>query len=524
MGAFYSPGRQEQRHRNERRESALRAFEAGASRVRKVEETDRSRHERTWPGNSCSRTLSRVSPSLRPALGSLAVLVLSACAEAPEQERPAPVLLLAVDGFEWDLALPLLRAGQLPHLAALMERGSYGELETLEPTLSPVIWTTVATGKGLAQHGIDHFVRESDVPGAAPRLLTNADRRTKAIWNIASDAGRRVAAVGWWMTYPVERVNGVMVAQTNSLEHLFDPSGRHVAKGGLVDGVSRQVFPPARHDELLAILAEVDASLDTRLERDFGSFRHALPPLEEKLWTNCRWSLRADLTYLEIAKLLLDEPDPYDLVAVYLGATDVVGHRFYRYHAPELYGVRPAQEQLADLGGVLEHAYMFLDSALGELVERAEPGTRVLLVSDHGMQPVGRTNRFRAEDPAPALNSAHHLDAPPGVFVAAGADLLRRGSATRLARLEREELASSGSVFDLAPTVLALLDVPVGEDFEGRVLTQWIEPAFLDLHPPRSVPSHDTAEWLGARRALRGRGPDAAERLQQLEDLGYIGD
>ena len=59
-------------------------------------------------------------------------------------------------------------------------------------------------------------------------LFDNTDRRTKAIWNMASEAGLRVAVVGWWMTFPVEPVNGVMVAQTNTTDQLRIAHGRHV--------------------------------------------------------------------------------------------------------------------------------------------------------------------------------------------------------------------------------------------------------------------------------------------------------
>jgi len=95
----------------------------------------------------------------------------------------------------------MVRDGELPHLRSLMERGVYGKLETLEPTVSPVIWTTIATGKRHEQHGIHDFVRPSDGT-EAQRLYSRLDRRVGAFWNFLSDAGQRVHVVGWFVTYP----------------------------------------------------------------------------------------------------------------------------------------------------------------------------------------------------------------------------------------------------------------------------------------------------------------------------------
>ena len=78
----------------------------------------------------------------RRSVRSLPVLVLllalaAGCGGEPRSTHP--ILLVAVDGVEWDVALPLLRAGRLPNLRKLMERGRYGELESFQPTSSPII-------------------------------------------------------------------------------------------------------------------------------------------------------------------------------------------------------------------------------------------------------------------------------------------------------------------------------------------------------------------------------------------------
>ena len=78
----------------------------------------------------------------------------------------------------------MLRDGRLPNLEKLMARGQYGRLGSFRPTFSPIIWTSIATGKKAESHGILGFVTPED-DEVASRLYTNLDRKTKAIWNIA---------------------------------------------------------------------------------------------------------------------------------------------------------------------------------------------------------------------------------------------------------------------------------------------------------------------------------------------------
>ena len=263
-------------------------------------------------------------------------------------EMPLPTtvaVVFAADGFEWDILLPLVKAGKLPNLADLMERGCYGEIEMVTPTLSPVVWTTVATGKHHSKHGIHHFARFSRTGGPL-RLYNNRDRKTKAVWNILSDYGRSVSSIGWWMTYPVEAVNGVMVAQTNTIEQLDTRAGNHVWKGALRPGIPGQVFPSDRQEHVFEILRDVEAGLPSLPHTIFGEFRHTLPPLDARLRSNCQWSFRADASYLQIALKLLQENPETDLTLVYFGGPDVVGHRFWRYMQPDVFRHRPTAGEL----------------------------------------------------------------------------------------------------------------------------------------------------------------------------------
>ena len=433
----------------------------------------------------------------------------------------APIVLAAVDGMEWDVILPLLREGKLPVLARLMRQGSFGLLDSMLPTQSPVIWTSIATGKPPDQHGILGFLRPPDPDGGSARLYNNLDRRAKAIWNILAEHGRRPAVIGWWMTYPVEQFDGVMVAQTNTIDQLDTAEGRAVWKGRLVPGKPYQVHPPEWQEEVMAILARNDRGIERLAERTFGRAGSPRPLLAQRLWDNTLWALRADATYLEIARRLAASAERLDLLAFYLGGPDVVGHRFWRYLQPELFEHRPTTQEIEDLGHLIPDYYQYVDRSIGEILAALASEATVLIVSDHGMHPANREQRFEADRPPADVKSGDHEDAPPGVLIAAGPGIAVSSLSRSLSVLRREDLPRLGSVHDVLPTLLALVGLPLAQDLPGRVL-----PRLLGAAPPERprITTYETPAWreARARQASAFNPGDDQERIEQLRSLGYI--
>ena len=68
------------------------------------------------------------------------------------------VLFVGWDAADWRAINPLMDAGKKPHLQRLVERGVMGNIATLHPVLSPMLWTSIATGKRPHQHGVLGFV------------------------------------------------------------------------------------------------------------------------------------------------------------------------------------------------------------------------------------------------------------------------------------------------------------------------------------------------------------------------------
>jgi predicted AlkP superfamily phosphohydrolase/phosphomutase len=90
------------------------------------------------------------------------------------------LLLVGWDAADWKLIDPLLAKGEMPHLARLLQQGVWGNLATIHPPLSPMVWTSIATGKRPGKHGIWGFT-EPTPDGLSVRPISNLGRKTKVL-------------------------------------------------------------------------------------------------------------------------------------------------------------------------------------------------------------------------------------------------------------------------------------------------------------------------------------------------------
>lgn len=421
----------------------------------------------------------RGTPAL--ALVTLAVLVLLALA-VPDARgeivcgaEARQVVLIGADGVDWRWLRPRLESGDLPSIAALVAGGASGELATFRPTESPLIWTSIATGLGPARHGITSFVDpESGVP------LTSNMRRVPALWNLLGDRGVRVAVAGWWVTWPAEAVNGWPVSS-------YVVPGNGTTKGTLVEGLEGQTYPPELIEELRPMVQpDLDAAqAEVRKLLHTTGFAGMEPEELAKRRYVASWVFGADRIYTDVIVHLAQRHAP-DLLVVYLSATDTVAHLFCEGRDP----------QAPVCQGMLSHAYARLDRAVERILAVARPDATVLLVSDHGFD----------------LERGHHgrgrLMGPPGIAVLKGPGV-RPGS----------ELAAA-SIYDVAPTVLALLGAPVPRDLRGRALLGAFERDAVASVRPRYGPP--TVAYARADAAVPIPAETDELMRERLRTLGYI--
>lgn len=412
----------------------------------------------------------------------LLVLALPSC--GPE-ERRRRVLLIGIDGASPRVAFPMMDEGRLPNLAAIAREGVRGRLRSVLPLYSPRIWNTIATGRPTEQHGIAAFVQKSET--GEKHLYLSGDRRVPALWNILSDQGRSVGVVNWWTTYPPERIDGVMVS-----DHFF-PEQIEMIKRTFEDERASHgalVHPESWQPRAQALLESSEAALAIG---DPFAGNGAMPH-----WVNrdvLSRQYRTDAEVTRVALGVIADHDP-DVMLVFLPGIDRVSHWLWGNLEPaEKYPetLRPSDGERVAGAAALRRYYEYTDELIGLLVADYSPEDLVVVISDHG---------FEAQVSLMLLTGGHDTPAAlDGVIFARGHGIARGLSPGRL------------SVFDVAPTVLAWLRIPVSRDMPGR-------PArFLGLEPAPRIASYDGLEVERIHDAASGREEDIVEHLRAL---GYL--
>ncbi len=399
------------------------------------------------------------------------------------------VLLVGWDAADWKVIDPLLERGEMPHLASIISSGVRGNIATLQPALSPMLWTSIATGKRPPTHGILGFT-EPTPDGLRIQPVTSLGRTTKAIWNILHQKGKSSIVTGWWPSHPAEPIRGAMVSDHFPLQ-TSDAPGAPLRKGSVW---------PEHLTQQLSDLRVHGAEVTGEMLRMFAPDYDRVDQSKDKSIHDLA-GLIAESMSLHGAATELMETVPWDFAAVYYVGLDHFSHRFMRYHA----GKAPKRDEHPEIfQDVVRNAYRYHDAMLGRLLQLAGPDCAVMVVSDHGFHSdVLLPDYIPAEAAGPAVEHR-----PFGIFC------------MRAPGVPAGERVYGATVLDVTPTLLHLFGLPVGRDMDGKVLLN----AFSERTPPRVIPSWDEVEGDDGRHPpeLRSATFDSGEALRQLVSLGYI--
>jgi len=397
------------------------------------------------------------------------------------------VLLIGIDGATLRVAVPLMQDGKLSNLAALAREGVSGPLRSTLPLYSPRIWNSIATGKKPSKHGIVAFARKDEE--GTPHLFLSSDRKTHALWNIASEAGLTVGVVNWWNTYPPERVRGVIVSD-HLLALEIERRQRITRSASVPRGAV--IFPESWHDRLAGLLEHHPPFTSTS---DPFTANYELPKWLARARSRLSRHFAEDGALVRIALEIEAGIDP-DLLMVFLPGIDRISHSLWGNLEPEhLYppGLRPTDSEREAGAAALKKYYEYTDELIGALMSRYGPNDLVMVVSDHG---------FEAGVAMLLLTGVHESEqAIDGIIFARGAGI-PRGAA-----------AGSVAITDVTPTILSWLRLPIAEDMDGN-------PAgFLQLPPTTTIATYDTAPI--ERTSVAPSGAEEAI-VDQLRGLGYV--
>jgi len=261
------------------------------------------------------------------------------------------VLVIGIDGGTLDLIRPWAEEGHLPSLARLMTEGAWGRLEsTLPPVTSPA-WPTFATGKNPGKHGVFDFIRPS---GGDFEMVNSTYIKARTLWQILSEAGRRVGVVNVPVTYPPQPVNGFVVSGM-----LSPHGGRFTYPEDLLDPYREELGP-----------YRIAPSVQYKPGEEEPFIEDLLDLVERR----GRYALR------------LMEDHPWDFLMVHFQATDVLQHAFWKFVDPT--HPRHDPEAARRFVPAMREVFHRMDGFIGRMIDRLDGETTVIVMSDHGFGPL----------------------------------------------------------------------------------------------------------------------------------------
>ena len=406
----------------------------------------------------------------------------SAASRVTVEDTGVNVVLVGLDGADWRVIRPMVHAGRLPAFEALMKEGASGPLESISDANSAVIWASMFSGQTPEVHALHDFYRIELPAMTSPGLYPVHRTFFKEFADLLDGVGlvRRTLVTRYAL-------------QAVPLWEILDHAGISI---GVVDGYlySFPAFKPVV-EESVFLAYGADAYARELGRRGAGDLELFVQPKD--LFRQVRDNLDgADFEWQSNTLLqLLKEREQPRFVNLYTHEPDSVQHQTWKWYEPWWYFGSAEDPQKAT---AIPQAHEDFDAFLGELRRQVGPETVIVVASDHGHVPTFVHKLY-----------TQHRHGPPGILLMAGGPV-------------RAEADLAGAcVYDLVPTLLYLLGLPVPEDGAGQVLLDALDPAFVAQHPVRTVPTY---EFLSPA-VDPGLGLDDERNRQELEklkSLGYI--
>ncbi|NVM20224.1 MAG: alkaline phosphatase family protein [Desulfobacterales bacterium] len=265
------------------------------------------------------------------------------------------VVVIGLDGGSFAVIDPLIKEGKLPNIARLIEEGVRGDLESTVPPVTGPAWASFMTGKSPGAHSLFDFVKR--VPNESARQIVNYNHiKSKTLWSILSEQGKKIGIINVPITYPPSEVSGFLIS------------------GMLTPSIQSQYTYPA--------------SLSQELEAKFGQYvldiwwQHYGPKRIKRFLqdlmdcTNKRGKIA----------LYLMESREWDLFMTVFIGMDRIQHALWNFLFPlDLRNLSPKEEEIRDL--IIEY-YQLVDSIIGKLVAAVDGNGNLVIMSDHGFGPL----------------------------------------------------------------------------------------------------------------------------------------
>lgn len=401
------------------------------------------------------------------------------------------LLVIGWDGADWKMINPLMDQGLMPNLEKLVNSGTIGNLATLDPPFSPMLWTSMATGKRPYTHGVMGF-NEPDEDGINIRPVLSLSRKCKAIWNILTQEKKNTHTVAWWPSHPAEPINGISISN-------FYQRAMH-SNAEQWDIAPQSVHPKSMEEDF--------AGLRIHPSELTGAHLFPFVPMLDKLSAEHMQDVQklrqilAENSTLHNAFTNIIRTQKWDFATVYFDGIDRICHDFMKYHPPKRAHI--PQDKFDIYKDIVKGMYQYHDMMLGRVMDLAGDDATIMIISDHGFQ----SDHLRPKNIPVEPAGIAYEHSPYGIFAIKGPGI------------KKDSLLHGASILDVTPTILQLFNLPIGQDMDGNPLLSIFENPSI----PKSIESWELIDGdAGMPTDQYDKDPDFAQKmLDQLADLGYI--
>ena len=239
----------------------------------------------------------------------------------------------------------------IPTLKRLQVAGERATLESSDPPITIPAWMCMATGRTPGQLGVYGFRHLRKGTYDKRWIASSSKIKEKTIWEVLSDNGLKSIIVGMPPTYPVKPFDG------------------HLISGFITPSVKNQfTYPPSLKDEILDKFGHYTFDVPFRIKDKAELFENLVTMTKDRH---------------EVLKYLITKKE-WDLFWFVEIGLDRAHHAFWKYFDPNHKDHEPGNEY----ENFISDYENLIDSNVNELISLVPDDTHILVVSDHGAQPM----------------------------------------------------------------------------------------------------------------------------------------
>lgn len=268
------------------------------------------------------------------------------------------VFVLGLDGGSWNLLRPLMDKGYMPNLQEIYEKGVCANLQSTKPPYTGPAWVSSFTGVNPGKHGIFGFTT-SRAESTRRSLISSRNIRAAKLWQYLDKGGKTSGFINVPVTYPVESLNGFMIAGFLAPQEANDIT-----------------YPQDLYQNLIKELGTyiVNVKISGRI---MDTENEALEFIDD-----IQFCIQKRF---EALKILWHQYAP-DFLMIVFNSLDKIQHKFWKFMDAEepLYDSPMAKK----LRPRLFEVYRQIDQIIEYIVKQLNNDTTLFIISDHGFGPL----------------------------------------------------------------------------------------------------------------------------------------